>query len=47
MSGTPPAPAHPPPLLAEHTLQVLRERLALSDDALAALAAKGVIGIRQ
>jgi formyl-CoA transferase len=47
MSGTPPAPAHPPPLLAEHTLQVLRERLALSDDALAALAAEGVIGIRQ
>jgi len=47
MSGTPPAPEHPPPLLAEHTLLVLRERLALSDDALAALAAEGVIGIRK
>jgi formyl-CoA transferase len=47
MSGTPLVPDHPPPLLAEHTLQVLRERLALSDDALAALAAEGVIGIRK
>ena len=45
MSGTPLTPEHPPPLLAEHTLQVLRARLALSDDALATLAAEGVIGI--
>ena len=47
MSGTPLAPDHPPPLLAEHTLQVLRERLSLSEDALAKLAAEGVIGIRK
>jgi len=45
LSGTPLAPEHPPPLLAEHTLQVLRERLALTDDALATLATDGVIGI--
>jgi len=45
MSGTPLTPENPPPLLAEHTLQVLRERLLLSDKALAALAAEGVIGI--
>jgi crotonobetainyl-CoA:carnitine CoA-transferase CaiB-like acyl-CoA transferase len=47
LSGTPLAPEHAPPLLAEHTLQVLRERLSLSEDALARLAAAGVIGIRK
>ena len=36
----------PPPLLGEHTAAVLRERLALADDAIAALAARGVIGVR-
>jgi formyl-CoA transferase len=46
MSGTPLKPDRPPPLLAEHTLQVLRERLALDDDAVARLAADGVIEIR-
>jgi crotonobetainyl-CoA:carnitine CoA-transferase CaiB-like acyl-CoA transferase len=46
MSGTPLKPDRPPPLLAEHTLQVLRERLALDDDAVARLAAAGVIEIR-
>ena len=35
-----------PPLLGEHTAAVLRERLALTDDAIAALAARGVIGVR-
>jgi formyl-CoA transferase len=45
MSGTPLVPENPPPLLAQHTLQVLRERLALSGDQIAALAAEGVIGI--
>jgi formyl-CoA transferase len=46
MSGTPPDPTRPPPLLAEHTRQVLRERLALSDAAIARLADEGVIEIR-
>jgi formyl-CoA transferase len=45
MSGTPLVPDSPPPLLAQHTLQVLRERLALSEDQIATLAAEGVIGI--
>ena len=45
MSGTPLVPEHPPPLLAEHTLQVLRERLRWTTRPLAALAAEGVIGI--
>jgi len=47
MSGTPLLSETPPPLLAQHTLQVLRERLALSEDALATLAADGVIGVRK
>jgi crotonobetainyl-CoA:carnitine CoA-transferase CaiB-like acyl-CoA transferase len=47
MSGTPLAPERPPPLLAQHTLQVLRERLALDDAAVARLASEGVIGVRQ
>ena len=47
MSGTPLQPDRPPPLLAEHTLQVLRERLALNDAAIARLASNGVIEIRK
>jgi crotonobetainyl-CoA:carnitine CoA-transferase CaiB-like acyl-CoA transferase len=47
MSGTPLKPERPPPLLAEHTLRVLRERLALDDAAVARLAADGVIEIRK
>jgi crotonobetainyl-CoA:carnitine CoA-transferase CaiB-like acyl-CoA transferase len=47
MSGTPPAPVRPPPLLAQHTLQVLRERLALDDATIARLEDEGVIGVRQ
>jgi formyl-CoA transferase len=47
MSGTPPTPVRPPPLLAQHTLQVLRERLALDDATVARLASEGVIGVRQ
>jgi len=43
MSGTPLKPGRAPPLLAEHTMQVLRERLALDAAAIARLAAKGVI----
>jgi len=44
--GTPLATNQPPPLLGEHTAAVLRERLALSDAAIAQLAADGVIGVR-
>ena len=47
MSGTPPDPTRAPPLLAEHTRQVLRDRLALSDSAIAQLAADGVIETRE
>jgi crotonobetainyl-CoA:carnitine CoA-transferase CaiB-like acyl-CoA transferase len=35
-----------PPLLGEHTAQVLRERLGLAGDALAALVSDGVVGVR-
>ena len=45
MSGTPLKPERPPPLLAQHTLQVLRERLALDDAAVARLASEGIIEI--
>ena len=44
-SATPVAYDLPPPLLGEHTAAVLRERLALSDAAIADLAARGVIGV--
>ena len=37
----------PPPLLGEHTAQVLRERLALPAETIADLATRGVIGLRQ
>ncbi len=47
MSGTPPAPDRPPPLLGEHTSQVLRERLALDAAMLTCLAADGVIEVRK
>jgi len=42
-SATQPTYERPPPLLGEHTADVLRERLAMSADAIAALAARGVI----
>ncbi len=45
-SVTNPVYDRPPPLLGEHTADVLRERLALGDDAIAALAARGVIEVR-
>jgi crotonobetainyl-CoA:carnitine CoA-transferase CaiB-like acyl-CoA transferase len=42
-------PAHydrPPPLQGEHTASVLRDRLDMGDDAIAELAARGVIQVR-
>jgi formyl-CoA transferase len=45
-SATPPDYRRAPPLLGEHTADVLRQRLALPDDAIAHLAARGVIGVR-
>ena len=44
-SETMPTYLRPPPLLGEHTAAVLRERLALSDQSIAELAAHGVIQI--
>jgi crotonobetainyl-CoA:carnitine CoA-transferase CaiB-like acyl-CoA transferase len=45
-SATTPDYQRPPPLLGEHTVEVLRQRLAFDDNAIAALAARGVIGVR-
>jgi formyl-CoA transferase len=45
-SATMPDYERAPPLLGEHTVEVLRRRLALSDAEIAALAARGVIGVR-
>jgi formyl-CoA transferase len=36
----------PPPLLGEHTAEILRERLALAAETVADLATRGVIGLR-
>ena len=46
LSATPAAPERAPPLLAEHTEAVLRERLGLDDATIARLAAAGVVGVR-
>ena len=45
-SASVPAYELPPPLLGEHTAVVLRDRLALPDDAIFDLAARGVIQLR-
>jgi formyl-CoA transferase len=45
-SATVPDYERPPPLLGEHTAEVLRRRLELSDGEIAALAARGVIEVR-
>jgi len=45
-SATPVALDQAPPLLGQHTATVLRERLGLADDAVAGLAARGVVGVR-
>jgi crotonobetainyl-CoA:carnitine CoA-transferase CaiB-like acyl-CoA transferase len=47
LSGTPSAPDRPPPLLAEHTFRVLRERLGLDEAALTRLTREGIIEIRK
>lgn len=44
-SATPPRYDRAPPLLGEHTAQVLRERLALDDATLEQLVARGVIAL--
>lgn len=46
MSATPLAPDRPPPLLGEHTREVLGQRLGLAARAIDALAADGTIGVR-
>ena len=43
MSATPPSYRHAPPMLGQHTDEVLKELLDLDDDALTALHADGVI----
>ncbi len=47
LSDTPPAIRQPPPLLDEHTDEVLREVLGASDEELEQLRAAGTIGARQ
>ena len=46
LSATPLAPERAPPLLGQHTREVLRERLGLAEAELDRLAASGVIGLR-
>jgi crotonobetainyl-CoA:carnitine CoA-transferase CaiB-like acyl-CoA transferase len=45
-SVTPATYEHAPPLLGEHTAEVLRERLAITEATLADLVARGVVGVR-
>jgi len=45
-SSTPPAYEHGPPLLGEHTAAVLRERLHITEAALADLVGRGIVGVR-
>ena len=45
LSATPSRPERPPPLLAEHTRQILRERLQFNDAALDQLVSNGVIAM--
>ena len=43
MSATPPSYTHPPPMLGQHTDEVLAELLGLDQPELAALRERGVI----
>jgi len=43
LSATPIVENRPPPLLGQHTSEILKERLGLSDAEIAALQNKGVI----
>jgi crotonobetainyl-CoA:carnitine CoA-transferase CaiB-like acyl-CoA transferase len=45
-SATPVTCDRAPPLLGEHTATVLRDRLGLSEERLAGLAARGIVGVR-
>jgi len=45
-SATPVAYTQPPPLLGEHTLAVLSQRLGLSAESIADLAARGIVEVR-
>jgi crotonobetainyl-CoA:carnitine CoA-transferase CaiB-like acyl-CoA transferase len=45
MSATPPGSDEAPPLLGQHTREVLRERLALDDAEIERLSRAGVIGL--
>jgi crotonobetainyl-CoA:carnitine CoA-transferase CaiB-like acyl-CoA transferase len=46
MSATPPGSTRAPPLLGQHTRDVLRERLGIGEAEIARLIAAGVIGVR-
>ncbi|MEO8486694.1 MAG: CaiB/BaiF CoA-transferase family protein [Betaproteobacteria bacterium] len=45
MSATPPGSTMAPPLLGQHTREVLRDRLGIDEEAIARLAEAGVIGL--
>jgi crotonobetainyl-CoA:carnitine CoA-transferase CaiB-like acyl-CoA transferase len=46
MSVTPPGSTRAPPLLGQHTREVLRERLGIDEGEIARLVAARVVGVR-